>query len=856
MRIRYIAVLIRCMFKSIISFGSVDMISKSKMKLITILSVFLIVVAMLCQTIGVVFAKENDEDVILYIENNKSIVAESEIDPDENFIKIKVLGTTDAIDMAKAIVDLAKRKKEIQEEYTKDYLDENFETYKHNDRQKAEKWLNELYDAIIKITAENIGSNWETEYNNIIAEVDKKLADIEKLRTDAINAFEDYKKAAASGENSEDESVKTTYENIKKLTENRYVELLDKTYADYINSDGCFVNDISYSAKDSKDCYKEVDELKAAAIKALESVPKNPLDEAYNTYMKCNASKEITAAQKKILEDGVKYFDRADTSVRQNGDYVSKNASIVKFLDNTKTDPQYNFTTDYLEDEDGIVTIKASKDVFKTGWKLFASPGYNAQMRNATHELKNLDKNLAVAYVINIHVVDSTYGNEYVDERNVNYTVTIDLENFIKHYNKADNLKNIQDMAEFIKDKENLSLCYFYDDNKIENINDCKLEEGKLVFTTSTLNTQIYVSGTGIDTLIANPLFWLGLLVVIILIVIIIKIIAKQFRYSIKFITNGGSKVKKVRAAKNEYFVMPKNPTREGYIFGGWFVDEKLTERFIELRKTKRGNIKLYAKWVTRLNEVRLVEIYEKLRNMIRSCQKVSFKPIIGLSENELLAIMKLKDDHVELNLALDPKELRDENIKFVVGNNEEVPVRLDIASEDVYAEAVALVDRMLKSKGLQKIDDYENAEPMTADERKNGFAYAVHNEKVAETCEDYVDLMRIALKSYIIDQNNNKFKEGDKITLARAYVTNEIACLHLPLVDGDEELGMPSDDKVYDDTPVVFRVTNAEDMKYAYRLIDRVMVANGFIKCPENANNIEDVEVPATCGFAFTLKF
>ena len=45
-------------------------------------------------------------------------------------------------------------------------------------------------------------------------------------------------------------------------------------------------------------------------------------------------------------------------------------------------------------------------------------------------------------------------------------------------------------------------------------------------------------------------------------------------------------------------------------------------------------------------------------------------------------------------------------------------------------------------------------------------------------------------------------------------------------------------------------------DMIEAYALIEKVMKANGFTKCPENANDLQDVKVPATNGFAYTLVF
>ena len=190
--------------------------------------------------------------------------------------------------------------------------------------------------------------------------------------------------------------------------------------------------------------------------------------------------------------------------------------------------------------------------------------------------------------------------------------------------------------------------------------------------------------------------------------------------------------------------------------------------------------------------------------------------------------------------------------------NYESVEVEIDvetISTEEAFAQALDLTKRTLLNKGLQPIEDYVPAPPSTEEERKRGFAFIIHNERVAKTAEDYFELLRIAVKSYVHENDLGKFKPGDKVSLARIYVTNEVACLHLPKIKGVKGL-KGSKRAPFADTPVVFKILAPRDMLEAYALIDKVMKANGFVKRPENANDLVDVKVPATNGFAYTLVF
>ncbi|MGQ8874138.1 InlB B-repeat-containing protein [Paenibacillus sp. TSA_86.1] len=67
--------------------------------------------------------------------------------------------------------------------------------------------------------------------------------------------------------------------------------------------------------------------------------------------------------------------------------------------------------------------------------------------------------------------------------------------------------------------------------------------------------------------------------------------------YTISFDSNEGSVVPDQTVYGGEKAVAPKSPTREGYVFGGWFSDAGLTKGYNFTTETVKGNITLYAKW-------------------------------------------------------------------------------------------------------------------------------------------------------------------------------------------------------------------------------------------------------------------
>ena len=71
---------------------------------------------------------------------------------------------------------------------------------------------------------------------------------------------------------------------------------------------------------------------------------------------------------------------------------------------------------------------------------------------------------------------------------------------------------------------------------------------------------------------------------------------APKKEFTITFDTRGGSEVKPITIAEGATITLPRNPTKEGYIFDGWYLSDEFIEKF-NATQTISSNITVYAKW-------------------------------------------------------------------------------------------------------------------------------------------------------------------------------------------------------------------------------------------------------------------
>jgi uncharacterized repeat protein (TIGR02543 family) len=68
--------------------------------------------------------------------------------------------------------------------------------------------------------------------------------------------------------------------------------------------------------------------------------------------------------------------------------------------------------------------------------------------------------------------------------------------------------------------------------------------------------------------------------------------------YNVAFNSNGGSSITGISAEANATITKPTNPTKDGYVFDGWYKEAELTNAWNFATDTVTSDITLYAKWV------------------------------------------------------------------------------------------------------------------------------------------------------------------------------------------------------------------------------------------------------------------
>ena len=94
-----------------------------------------------------------------------------------------------------------------------------------------------------------------------------------------------------------------------------------------------------------------------------------------------------------------------------------------------------------------------------------------------------------------------------------------------------------------------------------------------------------------------------------------------------------------------------ENPTKQGFVFGGWFADKNLTNRFTQTVMTRK-KVKAYAKWVAITNTTCVEDYYKELRAYLDDFQKVGTG--VGFTEEDKVARIIISNDKVLLFVAGD----------------------------------------------------------------------------------------------------------------------------------------------------------------------------------------------------------
>ena len=83
-----------------------------------------------------------------------------------------------------------------------------------------------------------------------------------------------------------------------------------------------------------------------------------------------------------------------------------------------------------------------------------------------------------------------------------------------------------------------------------------------------------------------------GVLIICLIIILLVKAFAKP-QYEIKFDTDGGSQISSLKVQKGDVISKPQDPTKEGYVFTGWY----LNNQEYDFKDKVTTTLILKAKW-------------------------------------------------------------------------------------------------------------------------------------------------------------------------------------------------------------------------------------------------------------------
>lgn len=79
--------------------------------------------------------------------------------------------------------------------------------------------------------------------------------------------------------------------------------------------------------------------------------------------------------------------------------------------------------------------------------------------------------------------------------------------------------------------------------------------------------------------------------------VIVLAIAVSNRGFTVTFDTTGGTDIEPQKLMYGDFIDEPEEPTREGYTFSGWYIDENLTVPWDMEEDTVSSSLTLYAAW-------------------------------------------------------------------------------------------------------------------------------------------------------------------------------------------------------------------------------------------------------------------
>ena len=156
----------------------------------------------------------------------------------------------------------------------------------------------------------------------------------------------------------------------------------------------------------------------------------------------------------------------------------------------------------------------------------------------------------------------------------------------------------------------------------------------------------------------------IGILILIVLIFLLIKGCAIK-KYTVKFDSDGGTIVKAIEVKENEKIKKPKDPTKDGYYFDGWYYKNKLFNFNTKITK----NITLKAHWSNGINLNKKMVLNVGQQEKIEILKLPNIK---GLKKGKVIITVKSKDGRYSssIEVTITEEEVVEESSKNETGQN------------------------------------------------------------------------------------------------------------------------------------------------------------------------------------------
>ncbi len=852
----------------------------------------------------------------IYFEDNKETV--EIIDSGAVYfaeLKSAYVADVSSLESMQKIVEVATALNEFKGDYLKtDYTAENW--------TRLQKIIDQTI-AYARVESDNY-KNYDSQ--KYLARIEKEKVEIEKIETieqsylefveENLKRVNDSKnlltKPNSSNPDIENNQI-VGYLDDKALAEVEYIA----TKAQQDISETSLVKNLYESSFDS------VEAIADKAIEDMQAVKKNDVERAYDTLEDYYAIKKgeaegvLDLAKLKAEEDIAKaqeFLSSASKAVKDN--YTSEAILFDKFLAGEELNDESFRKRDIISTESGSVVVKAFAidngektplAVFPAAATLSVYENLSSARENARVAINKQCKDLGVGYLASIkiyHGISEWNTVTEVDGKEVVYEVTIDLNAYYSEFVENDTTFIEDTLANVgLKSKTNenklskileaqkimatadASLLYIYLGRGEIKALDYSIDTsgGILMFETNSFN-NFAIAQCNESSIFANPFFYLIALIVLVLLVVIIVALIKNKKFVITFHSNGGTKVAPIKVKKGESFSMPKSPSRQGYIFGGWYEDKLLKVRFIDTYLETRGAKKVYAKWYKILSAKDVDNYFNKLKSYLASFSVLGEAFEVEDGEGILLAKLVKENDELKFYVAIEQEKLSSDGFNVVDSkgaNFESVPSVITINTREAYAEAVEIANILIEEYELlpiqgdypdgdsfdfivtgyneedfvEEVEEVEEAQEEVIEEK----AEEVQEEVIEETQEEveevaseedlvkYYKALRTFAKGYALAENNDKVSDG--MALLKLYVASDAVKLFVNL--NAQEYGL---EEGKGDTPALKLVTNEKTFNEAKELIVKLMAYYGLEETGEDVGELK--EAGAGNGFCYRLHF